>query len=44
MLEKKFKGENDQRQQKQEQAQAVDAVHVLHKICFGPVGIRLAQV
>lgn len=42
--EQQLKRQNNQCNQKQQQTQAVDAVHVFYKFCFGPVLIWLAQI
>jgi hypothetical protein len=42
--EEKFDGKNDQTKNEHENADAVDAMHVLHKPCFGPVRIRFFNV
>ena len=44
MPEEKFEGKNDQTKNEYQQADAVDAMHVFYKPCFGPVGIGFFKV
>jgi hypothetical protein len=43
-LAKQFYRENDKAKQKDQQAETIDAMHILHKIRFGPVRIRLPYI
>lgn len=44
MSEEKFDCKNNQAQNKQENTDAVNAVHVFDEPCFRPVGVRFFEV
>jgi|GEM_PF-5852083 len=44
LLPKKFNSKYNKAKNKDQQADTIDAMHVSHKVTFGPVGIRFPEI